>query len=169
MAAAEEMTESLTPELIGIEDRPQMTTTLEGYYSMKPHVLVRFGKWQEIIDLALPPRPDLYLASMPMWHYAKGIAYAALGEFEQADRQYDLFKTTRNRIPQERKIFNNTVIDILAIAEQMLLGEIHYHKGHYDIAFRAFKKERRIKRSARVFRALGLDASTQTCPRCITA
>ncbi|MGV0799362.1 hypothetical protein ABQF26_20470, partial [Mycolicibacterium elephantis] len=39
------------------------------------------------------------------------------------------------RIPDTRYLFNNTVIDILAIAEEMLAGEIAYREGRFDEAF----------------------------------
>lgn len=32
-------------------------------------------------------------------------------------------------------LFNNTCRDILAVAEQMLLGELEYHKGNHEAAF----------------------------------
>jgi len=32
-------------------------------------------------------------------------------------------------------VFNNTCLDILAIAAEMMRGEIEYRKGHFDIAF----------------------------------
>jgi hypothetical protein len=32
-------------------------------------------------------------------------------------------------------LFNNTCRDILKVAEQMMLGELAYHRGDYDIAF----------------------------------
>lgn len=140
MAATEEMCELLTPDLIATPDKPQMTTTLEGYFSMKMHVLVRFGKWQEIIEEPMMPRAELYLASVPMWHYAKGIAYATLGKFDEADEQTALFFHTRGKVPADRKIFNNTVIDILGVAEQMLLGEVAYHKGDHEIGFDHLRK-----------------------------
>ncbi|OBG12423.1 hypothetical protein A5768_10885 [Mycolicibacterium fortuitum] len=39
------------------------------------------------------------------------------------------------RRPVESALFNNTSVDILAIAEQMLNGEIAYREGDYDTAF----------------------------------
>jgi tetratricopeptide (TPR) repeat protein len=37
-------------------------------------------------------------------------------------------------------LFNNTCRDILAVAEQMLLGELEYHKGNHDKAFEHLRK-----------------------------
>jgi hypothetical protein len=103
--------------------------SLEGYYSMKTHVMVRFGRWQEIIDEPLPDDPDLYLASTAMLHYAKGIAHATLKQFEEADVERMRFHASLRRIPPERQFFNNAAHDILGVGAKMLDGELEYHKA----------------------------------------
>jgi tetratricopeptide (TPR) repeat protein len=99
------------------------------------HVLIRFGKWQEIIDTPMPDCPILYPVSTPMHHYAKGIAHAALGQFTEADDQRSSFYCSLKRVPKDRKFFNNLAIDVLAVAEKMLEGEVEYHKGNYEEAY----------------------------------
>jgi hypothetical protein len=37
-------------------------------------------------------------------------------------------------------VFNNTCLDILAIAAEMMHGEIEYRKGHFDAAFAHLRK-----------------------------
>lgn len=37
-----------------------MANFLEGYMSVETHMLVRFGKWQELVDAPLPKDPALY-------------------------------------------------------------------------------------------------------------
>jgi hypothetical protein len=49
----------LPREILVIPDRPKLAYTTEAYYSMKMHVLVRFGQWQAIIDEPVPDDPDL--------------------------------------------------------------------------------------------------------------
>ena len=41
----------------------------------------------------------------------------------------------RKKVPDSRLLHNNTCTDLLAIAEQMLDGEIEYRKGNYEVAF----------------------------------
>ena len=112
-----------------------MADWMEGYIGMKAHVYIRFGKWQEIIDAALPDDPDLYRMSTAVWHYAKTIAHAALGNVPAAEAERALFYQSAARVPETRYLFNNTCVDILKIAEQMLLGEIEYRKQNYDTAY----------------------------------
>ena len=135
MKAANDMRDTLTQEVLGVKGRPQLAITMEGYYSMIVHVLVRFGKWQEIIDTPMPPCPELYCVSTPMHHYAKGIAYATLGDFDEAEHERSEFRASLLKVPKDRKFFNNWATDILGVAEKMLDGEVEYHKGNYDLAF----------------------------------
>ena len=65
-------------QVIDLKDKPFIRYTMEGYFSMKMHALVRFGKWQQIADAPMPENPDLYCVSTSMHHYAKGVAYAAM-------------------------------------------------------------------------------------------
>ena len=45
------------------------------------------------------------------------------------------FQAAFARVPETRTIFNNKCVDILAIAAEMLNGEIEYRKGNYEQAF----------------------------------
>ena len=134
LEAADQMLELANDKILHME-RPPMAYTLEGMVSMKLHVLIRFGKWQEIIDLPFPEEKDLYCNTVAMLHYAKGIAFATLGDFEAADREREKFKGAQGNLHKHRYIFNNTCADILLVAEAMLNGEVEYHKGNYEIAF----------------------------------
>ena len=52
--------------------------TSEGYVGTRLHVLVRFGRWRDILDEPVPDDPDLYPVTIAMAHYARGPAYAFL-------------------------------------------------------------------------------------------
>ena len=45
-----------------------------------------------------------------------------------------------DRVPESRCLFNNTCLDILAVARQMMLGEIEYRRGNVDQAFEHLRK-----------------------------
>jgi tetratricopeptide (TPR) repeat protein len=133
--AANKMCGMITKEVLSVKDRPKFSTGLEGYYSMKTHVMVRFGRWQEIIKEPLPDDPELYLVSTAMHHYAKGIAHASLKNLRDADEERRLFHQSLRRIPSDRRFFNNDALSVLAVGEKMLDGELEYHKGNYDAAY----------------------------------
>ncbi len=134
MRAAEELIATVPEELLRMTS-PPMADWLEGYLSMKQHVLVRFGKWDEIIAQELPAEPDLYCVSTAMMHYAKAVAHSASGNVADAEAERDLFLAARDTVPDTRYVHNNTCLDILGVAEQMLLGELEYRRGNFDTAF----------------------------------
>jgi tetratricopeptide (TPR) repeat protein len=138
-AAADELQEDLTAELLKIES-PPMAEWVEAFVPMKIHVLIRFGRWQEIIDQPLPDDPDLFCSTTALLHYAKGVAHATLGQVEQSAAEVELFEAAVKNVPDTRYLFNNTVQDILAVAREMLLGELEYRKENYDVAFAHLRK-----------------------------
>jgi tetratricopeptide (TPR) repeat protein len=140
ISTANKLCKLLNREVLSVKERPKFTMSLEGYYSMKSHVLVRFGKWREIIEDPLPGDPDLYLVTTAMQHYAKGIAQASLKRFDEAELERKHFYDSLERIPPERRFFNNWARDILAVGAMMLEGEVEYHKGNYDIAFKYLRE-----------------------------
>jgi tetratricopeptide (TPR) repeat protein len=102
---------------------------------MKQHVLVRFGKWREIIEQKLPEDQELYCSNVAMMHYAKTVAYSALGHVNEAEIEKAQFMAVKTRVPKSRRVHNNTVLDLLGVAEEMLNGELEYRKRNYDAAF----------------------------------
>ena len=134
LAAAEEMAANLTEDLLTIEV-PPMADWLESFVPMKIHVLIRFGKWREIIAERLPANQALYCVTTAMIHYAKAVAHAASGDVAKAEAEANLFEAAVAKVPPTRYLFNNTCIDILAIASEMMKGEIAYRKGCHMQAF----------------------------------
>jgi len=102
---------------------------------MKQHVLIRFGKWRDIIEQPLPDDPELYCVTTAMMRYARAVAFAASGDVDSAAVEREAFLAARDRVPDTRMLFNNTCLDILAVAQQMLEGEIEYRRGNIDEAF----------------------------------
>jgi len=134
LEAADEMTATIPLELLQVPV-PPMADRLEGRFSIKPHALIRFGKWQEIIDMPLPEDQQLFSVTTAMLHYAKGVAYSATGQIAEAEQQQALFEAAIGRVPETRFFQNNTCLDILTVAEAMLAGELEYRKGNYEAAF----------------------------------
>lgn len=58
------------------------------------------------------------------FHYAKGVAWAAMGDIAEATTEQELFLKTRPLVPASRKDYPNICIDELEVAEAMLVGEI---------------------------------------------
>jgi tetratricopeptide (TPR) repeat protein len=134
LQAAEELAGQLTPELLSIQS-PPMADWLEAFVPLRVHVLVRFGRWDDLIAEPLPADLELYCTTAAMIHYGRGVAHAAKGQLPQARAEREAFTVAYSRIPESRCLFNNTSRDILAVAAAMLDGEIAYREGHFDDAF----------------------------------
>ena len=139
LKAAQEIIDT-TPEALLRIASPPMADFIEGYLSMKQHVLVRFGKWQEILDQELPKDPDLYCSTTAMMLYARGVAHSTLGNIADAEKARVAFRAAVARVPDTRRVHNNTMVSLLAIAEQMLSGELEYRRANYDVAFRHLRR-----------------------------
>ena len=134
MEAARELADFCPEALLRIES-PPMADLLEGYAGMKMHGLIRFGKWREILEEPLPRDPDLYRVTTAIVLYAKSVAGAASGDLPAADEYRRRFTAAVERVPATRLLFNNTCLDVLAIAAEMVNGEIAYRKGRHAAAF----------------------------------
>ena len=116
---------------------------MEAFASLPWHVLVRFGKWQEIIDRPMDKDKDIYAGTTAVAYYARAIAFAVLGKANEADRERANFYTAlNNKALEGRHLFNNPMHDpvgkngVLDIAEAVLNGEVEYHRGNFDEAFK---------------------------------
>lgn len=139
LEAAQEIID-MTPEDLLRVPSPPMGDFLEGYLSMKQHVLVRFGQWQTIIEQPLPNDPELYCVVTAMMLYAKAVAHSARGDVDDAEQVREQFLQAKQRVPDTRRIHNNKVVDLLDIAAEMLDGELQYRLGNFDAAFRHLRK-----------------------------
>ncbi|MGH6879911.1 MAG: tetratricopeptide repeat protein [Hypericibacter sp.] len=139
METAEELIRNLPPALLQTGS-PPMADWLEGMVPIKQHVLIRFGKWREILDQPLPDDPELYCVTTALMRYARAVAMASLGDVGGAEAERDAFLAARGRVPKTRMLFNNTCLDILAIADAMMIGEIEYRKGNHDLAFEHLRR-----------------------------
>lgn len=139
LRAADELAAQLTPELLGIQS-PPMADWLEAFVPLRTHVLVRFGRWDDLIAQPLPADPELYCTTATTVHYGRGVAFAATGQLSEAHAERAAFAEAYARIPDSRYLFNNTSRDILAVAAAMLDGEIAYRERSFDDAFRHLRR-----------------------------
>jgi tetratricopeptide (TPR) repeat protein len=139
LEAAARLEASIPEELLRVES-PPMADWLEGFLAMRVHVLIRFGRWADILALPLPEDRELYSVTTAMLHYARGVALAATGRVTEAEAERELFRAAVDRVPGTRTLFNNTCADILAVASAMLDGELAYRKGDFDAAFAALER-----------------------------
>jgi tetratricopeptide (TPR) repeat protein len=137
--AADELGAQLTPEVLRIES-PPMADWLEAFVALRTHVLVRFGRWPDLVAQPLPEDRTLYCTTTAMTLYGRGVAYAATGDVAAAEATRVEFVDAVAQVPDTRYLFNNTALDILAIAGAMLDGELAYRHGRFDEAFTQLRR-----------------------------
>lgn len=106
---------------------------IEGIMPATFHVMIRFGKWEEILNE--PAYPEYRLVSNAVRHYARSIANSALGNTEEARAEMEAFDTAMAAVPEDWYAFNNKISDVLPIARSMIEGELLFREGEYDKAF----------------------------------
>lgn len=143
LAAVREMAETSPKAMLEITS-PPMADYFETILAMEPHVLIRFGRWEEILALPLPEDRKLYCVRVAFIEYAKALAFASLGRVEEATAQEERFQAARAKVPETRLLHNVRTVDLLEIADAMLRGELEYRRGNFDAAFAALREAVRL-------------------------
>ena len=138
MYAAERIQAIATPQLVS-SSAPFMASILDGYSAMRTHVLVRFGRWHDLIGDAPPDAPDKTPIRAAMHSYGQAIAHAALGEVSSAEASRAAFLEALAQIPETAVFLSNTVRDVLAVGEAMIDGELAYRKSEFEAGFKALR------------------------------
>jgi tetratricopeptide (TPR) repeat protein len=124
--AALAMVAQFSPEMLR-----EMAAFMDGSVSLPEFVLVRFGKWSDILGR---PAPDPVLkASTALWHWARGQAFAATGKLLDADGE--LAEVTRSAASLDEKApvgFNSAKV-VVGIASDLLAGELALKRGQTDV------------------------------------
>lgn len=139
MDAVSQIEKALTESVLRIES-PPMADWMESLLAIRLHVLIRFGKWHDIVEYHPPADQQLYCVTTASAHYAKAIAWAALGEVSKAEIESELFNKAVERIPLTRLDVPSSSRDVLQIARAMMDGELEYRRGNYKISFEHFEK-----------------------------
>lgn len=102
----------------------------DGYYVMPAAVYMRFGKWDELLEM--PQWPKAFSLTRTLRHYARGVAYAATLEPELVRKELVAFNKEAKEISETRRFGTNKAHKIVAIAQHVLEGEILYREGKVD-------------------------------------
>jgi tetratricopeptide (TPR) repeat protein len=65
--------------------------TLQHYYIIPMYALVKFGKWNEILNEPAPPEDLLYPTGV--WHFARGMANTRTGQLKEAAKELEMLQT----------------------------------------------------------------------------
>lgn len=108
----------------------------EFFRSQPIFVMVRFGKWDDILEIPKPFMKARFLTGM--WHYGRSLAYLHTGEMDKAEAELAEFSIIAAAFKEGLPGYNTTGLriprDTLLIGEQYVMGEIASAKGNYDQA-----------------------------------
>ncbi len=96
---------------------------------------VRFGDWEAILAEPRPPEDSLFWTGT--WHYARGLAFTSQGRLVAADEERQALEriAAQDTLKDLRVTFSrNGAQAILAIAGEVLAGELAARRGDYDEA-----------------------------------
>lgn len=137
--AADRICALATSDLIA-DSAPFMASILDGYSAMRVHVLVRFGRWHDLIEAAPPRDPHLRPISAAMHAYGRGVACSALGRIAEAEASQSAFRKALEAIPPEAIFLSNPTRTMLLIGDAMLEGELEYRRGNHEKAFASLRQ-----------------------------
>jgi tetratricopeptide (TPR) repeat protein len=108
--------------------------TLQHYYSIPLYTLAKFGKWDEILAEPAPAEDLKYPTGV--WHYARGLAFTAKGQPQEAAQELAQLKAIAADPSLEKvTIWDiNTSSSLLNIASEVLAGELAAKQGDYENA-----------------------------------
>jgi tetratricopeptide (TPR) repeat protein len=87
------------------------------------------------------PKPEAELKiTTAFWHFARGNAFVALNQLENAETELQAYQSLLKAIPAEAPIGNNTAHGVLKVGEQMLTGKIAFARGNNQTAMELMRK-----------------------------
>lgn len=130
--ASRESAKALPPEML------EMMPGIDFFAAEPLLVLVRFGRWNEILEEPQPP--EKYAVISGLWRHARGMALASLGRTAEAQAELDALRRIGDSVPPDLMADVNPAPKLLAVAAKMLEGRIAEKSGRRDQAIAAYRE-----------------------------
>jgi tetratricopeptide (TPR) repeat protein len=102
---------------------------LEHFSTVALRTMVRFGRWDEILQRPQPAEGLTYARGI--WHYAQGMARSARGELDQADAELAAVRSAAAEPTLAEVVVGfNSAAAVLTVASHVLAGEIAAKRGN---------------------------------------
>lgn len=109
----------------------------DGLMIFTSEVLMRFGRWDEI--LAEPDPPAGLPLARALLHYTRTVALIALDRQTESLKEQAAFHAAVARVPNDAAFGNNPAHDLLAIANHMINGERAAQERRFGAAIDALR------------------------------
>jgi tetratricopeptide (TPR) repeat protein len=117
--------------------KPENAAIADGFLAAPLEVMKRFGKWDEI--LKEPEPPEQFPIARAMRRHIRAVAYAAKGDVEKARAEQNAFRDAAKKVKAEATFGNNKAVDLFAVGDDMLEGEILVREGKVDEAIKSLQ------------------------------
>jgi tetratricopeptide (TPR) repeat protein len=111
---------------------------VDSYLPIELEVLMRFGRWSEILRMPMPPQ------NLPQWRaywrFARGVAFAALGRVAEAKDEEIAYLAAVAALPSDAVWGLNPASNLFGVARRVLAGEIAAADGRPADAIRALSE-----------------------------
>lgn len=117
-----------------------MEVMMQHFAASPIYALIRFARWDEILEEQAPPESQAYLRAV--WHHARAIAYSRLGDQEAASGELAVLE----KLAETPSLATATVMgvnpasDVLAVAVHVTRGELEADRGDLDEAITHFEQ-----------------------------
>jgi tetratricopeptide (TPR) repeat protein len=118
-------------------DDARATASLEGFLTPAILTLTRFGNWDAVLAEPAPPA-DLRFAT-GMWHYARGVAFAARKDVASAEAELTRVRAVAAEVKDDLIIILNPAPALLKLAAEALAGQIAAKQSRFDEAIAHFR------------------------------
>lgn len=121
-------------------DQVKEMSFMEDFLATPLLAQVRFGKWNEILSTPNPEAANKHVRLV--WHYARGLAFVAKGQIEQAQQELEALQELANDPALEELLANymNPSSSVIPIAIHVLSGEIAAAQGQFAKAIGLLEK-----------------------------
>jgi tetratricopeptide (TPR) repeat protein len=115
----------------------RMIPPFEYYSPVVLFTLVRFSRWDDVLKEAAPDPGLRYTTGI--WHYARGLAFAAKGKLDSAAVERDSLGAIATAMPPDAMANLNSMRTLLQIGERHLAGDLAARQKRTDDAVRAIR------------------------------
>ncbi|TAK99802.1 MAG: tetratricopeptide repeat protein, partial [Verrucomicrobia bacterium] len=92
--------------------------------------LARFGRWDDVLKITQPPATNDFLIDRAMWHFARGLAFAAQKQADKAASEYtEMSKLAESEDAKKLDNPHFPASAMLGVAEHWLAGKVAEAKG----------------------------------------
>ncbi len=119
--------------------------SLEFYAPTLLLTMARFGHWNDLIRQP-PPHKGLRLTT-GLWHYVRGLAFAATTRFGSAEGELANLRRVLKPFARAKTTEAKTSRAVLKVAERVLVGELAARRGQYEAGIQALREAMQLEAS----------------------